>query len=156
FDSHWIINMTARNANGVTGPVHTYAEYSPTGTDTGLIIYNGMDTDPIASSPSTSGAGQERKRYVQELRQPFNPAGLQGTITVTGITLGPATGTDPVGSTHTVTATITDQLGNPQPNIHVTFSIIAGPNFGASGTTNPTNGNTSSSGQVSFTYTGSG
>jgi large repetitive protein len=92
----------------------------------------------------------------QELAQPFDPSGLQGTITVTGINLTPGSASDTVGGTHTVTTTITDQLGNPQPNIHVTFAVTAGPNVGVVGVTSPLNGNTNPSGQVTFTYTSNG
>src|SRR5262249_42320830 len=63
---------------------------------------------------------------------------------------------DTVGGTHTVTTTITDQLGSPQANVHVTFTITSGPNAGTAGTTNPASGNTDANGQVSFTYTSNG
>jgi hypothetical protein len=72
-------------------------------------------------------------------------------IPVVGITLTPVNATNPVGTNHTVTATLTNLTGVPQPGVTVIFSIISGPNspFNASGTTN-------TSGQASFTYTGSG
>ncbi|KOX23697.1 hypothetical protein ADK67_20240 [Saccharothrix sp. NRRL B-16348] len=51
------------------------------------------------------------------------------------------------GQTHTVTATVTDDFGAPVPNTAVDFSVLAGPNAGATG-----NGNTSAAGTVDFTY----
>ncbi|MEV8439943.1 VWA domain-containing protein [Actinosynnema sp. NPDC051121] len=53
------------------------------------------------------------------------------------------------GQTHTVTATVTDDFGDPVPNTPVDFSVLSGPNAGAAG-----NGNTSAAGAVDFTYPG--
>ena len=44
FDPNWCLDMSATNRNNVTGPVHTYAHYR-VGSNTGLIIYNGLDVD---------------------------------------------------------------------------------------------------------------
>src|SRR5262249_53267559 len=74
FNPIWNLDMTARNALGATGPIHTYAEYSSGGAHVGLIIYNGMDVDLMASSPDPFATGQLRKVYVQELLQPFDPS----------------------------------------------------------------------------------
>ncbi|HXQ24752.1 MAG TPA: Ig-like domain-containing protein, partial [Candidatus Acidoferrales bacterium] len=68
-----------------------------------------------------------------------------------GIVLAPDTATNPVGTTHTVTATVVNTLGQPVTGRTVTFSVISGPNAGASGSAA-----TDSSGQASFTYTDSG
>jgi hypothetical protein len=70
---------------------------------------------------------------------------------LTQISLAPTGTSDPVGSQHTVTATVTDSSGNPLPGTTVTFNVIAGPNSGTTGT-----GTTNAQGQASFTYTGSG
>lgn len=78
---------------------------------------------------------------------------VRGEVTAAhqyGITLTPATGNAPVGTTHTVTATTTD-AGAPLAGQTVHFTISAGPNAGQTGT-----GTTNASGQASFTYTGSG
>ena len=80
---------------------------------------------------------------------------LQGQIT-----LDPQQSTNPVGTQHTVTATVRDTaVPTPQPIAGelVTFTIISGPNAGAAGvcsvnadcTTDP-------GGQVSWTYTDTG
>lgn len=141
-DSNWCLDMSGTNVNRVTGPVHTYAKYG-----NGLLIYNGLDVDYLGSG--FDPAAGLRKIWVQELQSAS--ALLPCGIKVVGITLSPASATNIVGQTHTVTATLTDLLGNPQPSILVIFSIISGPNspFNASGTTD-------ASGQASFTYTGSG
>jgi hypothetical protein len=158
FDPNWFLDMSGTNILGITGPVHTYAKY-PSGTDYGLIIYNGMDTDYMSSSSvpdSSTPDGNFAKIWLQELRQPFNPSQLPGGVPVVGIVLTPSTAQVSVGGTHTVTATITDLLGNPQSGIQVTFSVDSGPNLGRSGVCNPIDCKTNTSGQVSFTYIGIG
>ncbi len=145
FDPNWCIDMSGTNAIGVTGPVHTYAK---TGTDVGLFIYNGLDQDFQGFS---IGEANLRKIWVQELQQPFNPSNLPCGVTVVGITLAPPSDSNMVGEDHTVTATLTDLLGNPQPGILVNFNVISGPNAGAAGSDT-----TDASGQASFTYTGTG
>jgi len=149
-DPNWCLDMSGTNAIDITGPVHTYAKY-PSGTDTGLIIYNGLDQNHQSFEQPNL-----RKIWVQELQHPFNPSGLPCGRTVVGITLAPQFDTNDVGDNHTVTATLTDPLGNPQSGILVTFTILSGPNAGAGGTCSPNADCTSdASGQVSFTYTGS-
>lgn len=72
-------------------------------------------------------------------------------ISVTSeIALTPATATNPVGTSHTVTATV--QNGNePASGIVVTFTVDSGPNAGKTGT-----GVTDGNGQATFTYTDTG
>lgn len=145
FDPNWYIDMSGTNILGVTGPVHTYAMY-PAGTDKGLFIYNGLDMDNMGS-----GTNSLRKIWLQELQQKFNPSDLPGSVSVIGITLEPGTAKNTVGQSHTVTAKLTDKLGNPQPGQVVTFNLISGPNNGLNGV-----GTTDSGGNASFTYTGNG
>ncbi|MCX9077130.1 MAG: Ig-like domain-containing protein, partial [Candidatus Methanoperedens sp.] len=141
FDPYWCVDMSGTNANNVIGPVHTYAKF-PAGTDTGLIIYNGLDQDfQWSSEPNI------RKIWVQELQQPFNPSNLPCGHTVVGITLSPASAMNYIGQNHTVTATLSDLLGDPQPNILVTFTVTAGPNVGVSDTDT-----TDENGQATFDY----
>ncbi len=74
------------------------------------------------------------------------------------INLDPATDTNPAGTSHTVTATVR-QGAPPAPaaGVTVTFSIISGPNSGATGTCSANaNCTTDANGQVSFTYTSNG
>jgi Ca2+-binding RTX toxin-like protein len=146
-DPNWCVDMSATNTNGVTGATHTYAKY-PTGTDTGLFIYNGLDVDYMGGESNANGL---QKIWLQELQHPTNPSNLPCGIPVVGITLAPAQASNVVGSSHTVTATLTDLLGNPKPGIAVSFTVLSGPNAGATGTSS-----SDASGQASFAYTGSG
>ena len=148
YDPNWSLDMSGTNVNHVTGPVHTYAKY-PAGTDKGLIIYNGMDLDYL--SYSTSGF-YLKKIFFLELLQPFNPSSLGGTVPVVGIVLSPATAYNPPGRPHTVTATLTDLLGNPKSGVAVTFTIT-GANADVVPACSPAGCMTDASGHVSITYT---
>jgi hypothetical protein len=143
YDPYWYIDMSGTNILSVTGPVHTYAMY-PAGTDKGLFIYNGLDMDNMGS-----GTNSLRKIWLQELQQKFHPSDLPGSVSVVGITLEPGTAKNTVGQSHTVTAKLTDKLGNPQPGQVVTFNLISGPNNGLNG-----QNTTDSNGNASFTYAG--
>jgi hypothetical protein len=70
------------------------------------------------------------------------------TIHLEGITLTPATATNPVGTNHMVTATVAG-TGDPVPNRNVNFTVISGPNAGLTGSAI-----TDSNGQATFTYLG--
>jgi hypothetical protein len=67
--------------------------------------------------------------------------------------LTPLTATNPVGTTHTVTAKVTNSGGTPRSGVTVTFTVT-GANAGASGTCAPASCTTPANGQVTFTYTG--
>jgi len=73
-------------------------------------------------------------------------------ITDERITLAPASATGEVGTSHTVTATLSNDRNEPLPNRAVTFRILSGPNSGLPATVVTSN----ASGQASFTYTGTG
>jgi len=66
-----------------------------------------------------------------------------------GILLAPVSASNPVGSEHTVTATVQDDLGNPIVGRDVTFTIVSGPHAGLSYIDT-----TDANGQATFTYTG--
>ncbi|OOP54930.1 MAG: hypothetical protein AYP45_17645 [Candidatus Brocadia carolinensis] len=66
-----------------------------------------------------------------------------------GIILGPTTATNPVGTQHTVTATVQDDNGDPVAGRNVDFSIVSGPHAGLTGSDT-----TDASGHATFTYTG--
>ena len=70
------------------------------------------------------------------------------TVHLEGITLTPKTATNPVGTNHTVTATVAG-TGDPVPNRNVNFTVISGPNAGLTGSAI-----TDSSGHATFTYLG--
>ncbi len=71
------------------------------------------------------------------------------------IALNPPSAVNPVGTNHTVTATVDDNNGNPAQGVTVDFSVTSGPNTGATGTC-AVNADctTDASGNVSWTYTG--
>lgn len=85
---------------------------------------------------------------------PNNVAALGGAqvIVPTDVMLDPPSATNPVGTTHTVTATVSKE-GVPQVGVLVTFTV-SGANAGATGTCVPADCKTDASGKVSFTYTG--
>ena len=78
-------------------------------------------------------------------------AGSGIVVVAPNITVTPATGTDPAGTSHTVTANVT-QSGSPVSGQLVTFTVT-GQNNGATGTCAPVSCVTDGSGNVSFTYT---
>lgn len=67
-----------------------------------------------------------------------------------GITLAPSSATNPVGTDHTVTATVQDDEGNPIEGRDVDFEIMAGPNSGTTG-----GGITDGNGEATFTWSSS-
>lgn len=150
-DPNICLHMSGTNAAQQSGPTHVYFQ-----SGAGLLIYNGFDVDAMntGTSPDAStGSGNIAKVWLQELQQPRNGQGLACAVAVVGISLTPKEATNPVGSSHTVTATRTDQSGSPVPNSQVTFKV-SGANAGASGTCSPANCQTDANGKVTFTYTG--
>jgi hypothetical protein len=63
------------------------------------------------------------------------------------LSVSPASATNPVGTTHTVTARLTDTKGNSIPSAPVDFTVTGPNSTSGSGTTDP-------SGDATFTYTG--
>ena len=145
YDPHWCLDMSGTNAVAATGPVHTYAKY-PAGTDSGLIIYNGLDLDYMGYMTT-----ELDEIWLQELQQPFNPSNLPCGYTVVGISLGPCCAVNVIGTEHTVTATITDLVGAPISGVDVSFEVVSGPNAGDTGMDT-----TDANGEATFTYTGDG
>ena len=70
------------------------------------------------------------------------------TAVPASIMLSPGSSTNPVGTTHTVTATVTTSTGAPVPNETVFFTLTSGPNVGL-----PVPFVTDANGQASFSYT---
>lgn len=165
-DPAWCLDMSGTNVAGTTGPTHTYARYG-----NGLIIYTGFDVDVMGASTApvnTVPAGNLSKIWFQELKVQFNPTPLQVNgapympcgVSVVGITQAPLTDINDLGSgqnTHAVTATLKNQLGQPQVGVAVSFTVLSGPNSGVSGTCSANaNCTTDANGQVSFTYASDG
>ncbi|MCC7210605.1 MAG: right-handed parallel beta-helix repeat-containing protein [Candidatus Brocadia sp.] len=65
------------------------------------------------------------------------------------IVLSPGSATNPIGTQHTVTATIKNEAPEPIPDMVVSFEITSGPHAGVTGTDT-----TAANGQATFTYTG--
>ncbi|WP_235856277.1 Ig-like domain-containing protein [Methanolobus halotolerans] len=76
---------------------------------------------------------------------------LKSTVAVVGegIVLGPASATNPVGTYHTVTATVQDNNGDPVESKEVNFEILSGPHQGLTNSAY-----TDSNGEATFTYLG--
>lgn len=77
----------------------------------------------------------------------------RGVTVISDIALGPETAINPIGTSHTVTATVTTSDPDPDTPVvgtSVNFTIIDGPHVGVSGTAV-----TDAAGQASFSYTGS-
>jgi hypothetical protein len=160
-DPAWCLDMSGTNVNQVTGPTHTYARYG-----NGLIIYNGFDVDVMntgtAPNPAV-GSGNLAKIWLHELQVPFNPsplASLPCGVSVVGITLAPPSATNDLSlgqNSHTVTATLKNLTGVPQAGVLVSFSVLSGPNAGASGACSADiTCHSDANGQVSFTYSSNG
>lgn len=143
FSPDWYIDMSGTNYNNQTGPVHTYARLGSAGS-MGLVIYNGLDQDY-----QELGDTHLLKIWQLELAQPWNPDGLAGSVAVVGISLTPAAVTVAPGGTATLTATISNQLGQGTSGVDVTFTVLSGPNAGKTGS-----GTTDSAGKATFSYTG--
>ena len=71
------------------------------------------------------------------------------SITAYDLTLKPLTDTNPVGSSHTLTATLVDATGNPASGTTITFTITNGPHVGLTGTDV-----TDVNGHATWSYTG--
>jgi hypothetical protein len=151
-DPGWCLDMSGTNVIPVTGPTHMYAQ-----SGTGLYIYNGLDMDFIAGAVGPTGGGQLAKLWLQELNAVADPALLPCLVSPVGITLAPPTATNDFGTDHTVTANLTNLLGEPQEGILVSFEITAGPNAGQVSNSGECSANTDcttdATGNVSWTYT---
>jgi len=79
---------------------------------------------------------------------PYIVARGQKLVVLSDIDLSPATATNPIGTSHTVTATVT-QNSTPVEGTTVTFTVLSGPHAGTTGTDT-----TDSNGIATFTYTG--
>jgi hypothetical protein len=106
-----------------TGPTHPS---NPGGTGD-IVLGNGIDFDPwrmtgIAGTPCSGG-----------------PAAI--------LTLSPLTATNPVGTQHCVTATVTNAFGVPQPGVTVRFAVTGSVSTSGSDATD-------ANGEATFCYTG--
>lgn len=105
--------------------------------DTGQVLNTG-GVDAALCPHSGQPAGNESTQWT-----PIGSAPCFGAV----LTLAPPTQSDHIGSTATVTATLTNDCGTPLPGVSVDFSVVSGPNSGRTGsaTTGP-------EGTATFTY----
>jgi len=75
--------------------------------------------------------------------------GSTNAVVGEGILLSPHTATNPLGTSHTVTAKVVNTNGQPIVNRNVKFEIVSGPNNGVTANTL-----TNATGEATFTYTG--
>lgn len=141
----WCEAIGGTNGNGVDGIQVGYARTAKGA----LAIYIGWDF--WATWGTTQNFAFDKTLFDDALNQAFNPDNLPCGVPVTGIKLDPLTATNPVGTSHTVTATVTDSTGAPVPGVLVTFTVTSGPNAGQAGTAT-----TNASGQCTFTYSDTG
>jgi hypothetical protein len=146
YDARWCEDMEGQNLFGDLGPVHAYAHYGA-----GLIIYNALDKDWLASdtftSPYNNGAYHLGLIWAYELMQPWSPDELPCENPIGKLTLDCGVTTNVVGTTHCVTATVVDDDDLPVPGVDVTFTVTGD---------NPGGGNvtTDANGEAQFCYVG--
>ena len=109
-----VVRFTVTGANSASGSMATGADgkatFTYTGTNTG--------TDTITAYADTNN------NNARDIGEPFNTATKEWTPGPPAtLTLAPKTASNPVGTQHTVTATVTDAYGNPTPGITVRFSV---------------------------------
>jgi Bacterial Ig-like domain (group 1) len=115
---------------------------------------------PTPNGPCTvSGTAQVRADYVTDTRgnviqAPFFDEVMTSSTACAAkpgppavVSLSPAEATNPVGTSHTITATVVDANGNPVPKQNVDFTVTGADSVSGSCITDP-------SGRCSFTYPG--
>jgi hypothetical protein len=112
-----------------------------------LAIATDTPTQPTCGTDVDTGASVCGEAYILV-------AGTGIVVVAPNIVLDPTTATNPVGTTHAVTATVTNSDGTPRSGQHVDV-VVTGANAGASGTCSPASCDTDANGLVTFTYTGS-
>jgi len=126
----------------------------------GARIVPDLRTDfvPLAirtDSPDASTCGTDTTTQATHCGEAFFlAAGPQASAMDSEIAVTPLTATNPVGTTHTITATVNSvAAGTPLVGQLVSFSV-SGANAGATGTCVPADCKTNSAGQVTFTDVG--
>ena len=129
---------------------------SPAGCPFGSTGYEGPNTSfSNISTDQNSGTVNFTAGIAPGKSAYFSLEGTPGTssLCIRTLALSPSSATNPVGGSHTVTATLTQSSGctGPVSGWAVSFSISSGPNAGKTGS-----GTTNASGQAAFTYTDTG
>lgn len=113
---------------------------------TALAIATDSSTQPTCGTDVTTGERACGQAYILI-------AGSGIVAAAPNLSLTPSTATNPVGTAHTVTATVKDSEGAPASGVHVSF-VVTGANAEAAGVCAPTTCDSGADGRVSFTYTG--
>jgi len=129
---------TTANKDILTGRILDARYEAQIQTATGTFTDRGKTALAFSSGVALEAAFAET--FIADLPAPV----ANGPATVT---LSPATAVNPVGTTHTVTATVNNAGGQPVPNVKVLFTVTGASNTSGSCTTG-------SNGQCSFTYQG--
>ncbi len=111
-----------------------------------LAIATDVPTAPTCGKDVDTGVARCGEAYVLI-------AGSGIVVDAPNLALDPPTATNPVGTTHTVTATVTNPDDTPRAGVLVSF-IVTGANAGAAGTCVPASCVTDAAGKATFTYTG--
>jgi hypothetical protein len=111
-----------------------------------LAVATDTPTRPTCGNDVDTGAAVCGEAYILI-------AGSGIVATAPNISLNPTSATNPVGTQHTVTATVTNPDNSPAVGVLVTFTVT-GANAGASGTCSPADCKSDAAGKVTFTYTG--
>ena len=117
------------------------------------LVATGSDTSQCSTTYSSTVATTETIRAQYNGDQTHSGSSGTTTVTVTAaqpatLVLSPPTATNPVGTTHCVTATVTDAFGNPNPGVTVVFAVT-GVNNPASATST-----TGATGTAQYCYVG--
>src|SRR5439155_18678476 len=108
----------------------------------GNAYFTGLTSSSEATFPETVGPDLTYNGNLDAFVAKIAGVGLPATLT-----LSPAADTNPVGTSHTVMATVEDAFGNPVPDIVVRFAVTGSVSAQGPCTTN-------SNGQCDFTYQG--
>jgi hypothetical protein len=111
-----------------------------------LAVATDTTTKPTCGNDVDTGEAKCGQAYVLV-------SGVGITSTAPNLELDPATDTNPVGTPHTVTATVTNPDDSPRSGVEVDF-VVTGVNAGATGTCAPATCITGADGKVAYTYTG--
>lgn len=137
--------LTSAHLQGWSCSVHqTYptfpTDWSP------LALATDTEAKPVCGTDADTGQTACGEAYILI-------AGSGIVTTAPNLALTPTTATNTVGTTHTVTARVTNTDGTPRAGVLVEFAVT-GTHAGATGTCAPVDCRTDANGAVTFTYTG--
>jgi hypothetical protein len=137
--------LTSSNLQGWFCSVHESFPQFPSDWNP-LAIATDTPTAPTCGNDVDTGAAVCGEAYILI-------AGSGIVVEAPDLSLDPLTATNPVGTQHTVTATVTNTDDTPRSGVLVEF-VVTGANAGAAGTCVPADCTTGADGKVTFTYAG--